>query len=301
MFNEFKVGFQRSPVDFYSDQKKDTFDNQGGRAVQFGFGLTNPTIGNNPNLVNTPSLNVVDSLTRLRGRHTFTFGGSFTRITNSTEAWNIVPTVPLGFTEANDPAASLFATTNFPGASTAQLSNARALYALLTGRVSAVNGTSRVDAATGEYVYLGGTEQRLRQHVFGAYVQDQWRMTPGLTLNLGLRWEVALPFQPTTPTYSTTTLADLCGVSGIGSGPEGRECNIFKPGTLGAPTATPQYTLYVDQTRAFKTEWHNLAPAGQRRLAAVDPRRSRAGHHSRRLLGELQPRADRPLHRHLRQ
>ena len=260
MFNEFKVGFQRSPVDFYSDQQKDTFDNQGGRAVQFGFGLTNPTVGNAPNLVNTPSLNVVDSLTRLRGNHSFTFGGSFTRITNSTESWNIVPTVTLGFTEANDPAASLFATTNFPGASTAQLTNARALYALLTGRVSGVNGTSRVDATTGQYVYLGGTQQRLRQHVFGAYVQDQWRMTPGLTLNLGLRWEVALPFQPTTPTYSATTLADLCGVSGIGSGPEGRECNIFKPGLLGAPTATPQYTLYVDQTRAFKTEWHNLAP-----------------------------------------
>jgi len=260
LVNEFKAGFQWSPVDFYSDQKKDTFDNQGGRALTLGFGLTSPTVGNSPNLVNTPSVNVVNSLTWLRGKHSFTFGGSFTSISNQTKSWNIVPTVTLGFTEASDPAASIFSTANFAGASTAQLTNARALYALLTGRVSGVNGTSRLDASTGEYVYLGGTEQKLRQQVFGAYAQDQWRLTSGLTLNVGLRWEVALPFQPTTPTYSTSTMADLCGVSGIGSGPEGRECNIFKPGTLGAPNLKPQYTLYDGQTRAFKTEWNNVAP-----------------------------------------
>ncbi len=259
--NEFKAGFQSSPVDFYSDLSKNTFDNQGGRQLTLGFGLTSVTQGNSPNLVNTPSINVVDSLTWLRGKHTFTFGGAFTRITNQTKAWNIVPTVTLGFTEANDPAASIFSTTNFPGASTTVLTNARALYALLTGRVSGVNGTSRLDGGTGNYVYLGALEQKLRQDVFGAYAQDQWRLTQGLTLNLGLRWEVALPFQPTTPTYSTSTLADLCGVSGVGSGPGGRQCNIFKPSTLGAPAATPQYTMYEDSTRAYKTEWNNVAPS----------------------------------------
>jgi len=34
-------------------------------------------------------------------------------------------------------------------------------------------------------------EQGLRQTIFGVYVQDDWRFRPSLTLNLGLRWEMA--------------------------------------------------------------------------------------------------------------
>jgi hypothetical protein len=33
----------------------------------------------------------------------------------------------------------------------------------------------------------------LRQQVYSAYVQDDWRVTPKLTLNLGIRWEFATP------------------------------------------------------------------------------------------------------------
>ena len=78
----------------------------------------------------------------------------------------------------------MFTTTNFPGASTAQLNDARALYALLTGRVNAINATSRLNATTGEYEYLGTLEQRFSQKEFGAYAQDSWRVTPSADAEL---------------------------------------------------------------------------------------------------------------------
>src|SRR5258708_9487728 len=44
----------------------------------------------------------------------------------------------------------------------------------------------------------------LRQTLFGAYLQDDWRVKPNLTLNLGLRYEMA-----TVPTEINGKLANL--------------------------------------------------------------------------------------------
>ena len=48
----------------------------------------------------------------------------------------------------------MFKTTNFPSASTTNLADARALYAVLTGRVSPINADARLNENTGKYVYL---------------------------------------------------------------------------------------------------------------------------------------------------
>ena len=59
----------------------------------------------------------------------------------------------------------------------------------------------------------------LRQHVHSLYVQDDWRVTPKLTVNVGLRWEFATPqwerdnlwsnFDPTTNTLVRATNGSL--------------------------------------------------------------------------------------------
>ena len=162
-------------MDFYSELPKDTFDNQGGRAITLGFGLTSPTIGNAPNLRNTPSINVEEPLTWLHGKHSLSFGGVVHAHHQSDRV--VEPRADgerSASREANDPAAGdLFNRRTSRARRRPTSTNARALYALLTGRVSAINATSRLNAATGEYVYLGILEQRLRQNEFGAYVQDR--------------------------------------------------------------------------------------------------------------------------------
>jgi len=40
----------------------------------------------------------------------------------------------------------------------------------------------------------GSGQAYLRQNVYGGYIQDDWRMAPRLTLNLGIRYEYAAPY-----------------------------------------------------------------------------------------------------------
>jgi Carboxypeptidase regulatory-like domain/TonB dependent receptor/TonB-dependent Receptor Plug Domain len=57
--------------------------------------------------------------------------------------------------------------------------------------------------------------QGLRQTIFGLYVQDDWRLRPNLTLNLGLRWEMATAIQDfrggIVNLVNLTDPAPLCG------------------------------------------------------------------------------------------
>ena len=51
----------------------------------------------------------------------------------------------------------MFTHANFPGASTANLTDARRLYALLTGRVTAINGTARLNEDDRPRTYTSAT------------------------------------------------------------------------------------------------------------------------------------------------
>jgi hypothetical protein len=46
-------------------------------------------------------------------------------------------------------------------------------------------------------IAFGNRDSRLRGTAYDAYVNDDWRLTPGLTLNLGVRWEYEAPFTET--------------------------------------------------------------------------------------------------------
>jgi hypothetical protein len=98
------------------------------------------------------------SVTTIRGAHTVKYGAEFRRSTN-TDRWSGTGGGVFGFnqTATGDPLASL-----------------------LTGW--ALSG-SRAEALL----------LRTRANAFGAFVQTDWKVTPKLTLNLGLRWDLDTP------------------------------------------------------------------------------------------------------------
>lgn len=261
LVNELRGGIKWGPSYFGKPEwiGLESFANQNGRALVLGNvgganALTNAHTTFSPSARSAWSWNVDDTVNWQWKSHSLSFGGSFFSghvwVTNQT----MVPQITFGV-DSSDPANAMFTTANFPGASSAQLTAARNLYALLTGRVTAITADARLDEKTNQYALLGPRTQRLKQDEWGFFVQDVWRVTPQVSVNAGLRWDLQLPIEPTNDIMSTSTFADLCGVSGIG--PDGR-CNLFKPGTLTG--VKPTFVQYNAGRPGYNTDWNNFAP-----------------------------------------
>jgi len=175
----------------------------GGFPTQIVTGYNNPTFGRqatNPQFQNPTSFNPKFNYSLIRGAHSLKAGYEFLAI--RTEVLDINPlygsdtyaggfskptAAECGCTPGNDPTSYALADFYFGLPSTIALGS---------------NLTTN-----------------LRQHVTSLYVQDDWRVTPKLTLNLGLRWEFATPiwerdnywsnFDPSTNTLVRATNGSL--------------------------------------------------------------------------------------------
>jgi hypothetical protein len=206
----------------------------------------------------SPANSVENSLTWTQGRHNINVGGAVLRVTTWDASQQVVPTINLGFNSANDPANSMFNTTNFVGASFGQLNNARAVYAILTGRVLSVNGQAALDPATNTYVAFGPRRAEGRMDVYSLYGQDSWRMAPTVTLRAGLRWDLQRPFVSGNDTMSTVAFASVCGMSGPGNGSTFDKCAFASRRDVGV---TPEFLQLSRDTLGYDTDWNNVAPS----------------------------------------
>lgn len=257
LVNEARAGLSGGPSRFNpaasaADYSSSGVANLNGFALNLNdaLGITNPYVVTAPTRRNPLFREFGDTLTWSRGAHTIVFGGKIFDTQLTYNAQTLVPTILFG-TDTNDPANAMFNTTNFPNASTADLNGARALYAVLTGRVTAINGNARLVEESGKYEYLGNAFERSHQKEFGFFAQDSWRVRQNLTVNYGLRWEIQRPFTVDNSSYTTAIPSDLWGVSGPG--------NLFKPGTLaGRPT---EFIQMKKGTGAYNTDYTNFAPS----------------------------------------
>jgi Carboxypeptidase regulatory-like domain len=215
--------------------------------------ITTPYSRNSYSNRNTPTYDFTNNVTWIAGNHSIGFGGQVKLIrAESSSIGRIVPTVSFGLnsTGADAAAFNMFSATTLPGATSGQLTEARALYATLIGRVSAFASTAYL-TADGTYKENALLSRLSKQYTYGLFIQDSWRVSPGFTVNYGIRWQPQTAFTVLSGNYSKlSSFADLYGVSGEG--------NIFKPGTLTGKVPTAVAVPIGE--KAYKDDWNNLAP-----------------------------------------
>jgi Carboxypeptidase regulatory-like domain/TonB dependent receptor/TonB-dependent Receptor Plug Domain len=269
MVNEATAAYAWAPVSFFPEETAGMFT--GSVANTNGFAFQMPSVDSNITLQGAPSsnggntnpspqsrnattLDITDNLTWLKGAHSLTIGGQVSSyhvwLKNSTA----VPT--LSFAVAtNDPATALFSAANFPGASASQLTAAQTLFAFLTGRVGTIGADARLDSS-GQYVYEGVGKQEGSLQETAAFIQDQWRVRPNLTINGGVRYDLQFPFKAANSIYTFGDLTNICGVSGAANS---SSCNLFQPGNM--PGQKPVFQQYKAGVGSFNTDYNNFGPS----------------------------------------
>jgi len=226
--SELRFGITGGTVIFNNGVAPDDFAQWNGYAPTFNF-VSNPQRTNGQTRRNTPLKQGNANFNWSRSAHLLNFGMSFTQVNtwnSSVNGTQFVPTVAFALATgdpANTGATNIFTAANFPGSNATNLSDAGALYALLTGRVSSIGRSVILDDQTRQYGQFQPVVRNQEREI-GIYAQDSWRLRPGLTVNYGIRWDKQNPPINLNGIYTRPGFEGVWGASGVG--------HLFAPGVL---------------------------------------------------------------------
>jgi hypothetical protein len=156
---------------------------------------------------------VGETLLWVHGVHEFSFGGDFSR----REANTLSQNNPRGSFAFNSTATAQNGAANAAGSGldfasfllgtpgTMSINVANSLSGAEAAQLSSVTGSAPANLLALQNTPSGG-DRYLRTNVYDLYVNDQWRLTPRISLSLGLRWDYQAP---TTELYNRLATIDL--------------------------------------------------------------------------------------------
>ena len=255
--NEARFGLVGGNTLFFAAVNSGQFADQGGFNLGIGqAGITSATVTTGPQRRNSPVKQFTDTLNWVKGNHSFSFGANVTRINFWQQLTTVVPSAAFVPSSTLDPAGfNAFS----PLSSAGVQGGAANLYAVLAGRLSAINANARLNEDTLKYSFLGSLISRAQSTEWGTFAQDSWRIRPNVTLTLGLRFERAIPIHALNDTYAQVSYADLFGESGLNNyTPACANANC----TAGsAPGPHSVFTLFSKGTKAYNQEFGTFLPS----------------------------------------
>lgn len=138
---------------------------------------------------NSPVNDFTDNLTKIHGKHTFKMGATFRHVLQNNENYaGIYPNVNLARVNGNIAPAGLGPQVGQSGVTSAVRQQFESLYNDVLGRAGQISTTFYSNLE--QFQEAGQPRRRnFNYREFGTFFQDDWKILPNLTLNIGLRWE----------------------------------------------------------------------------------------------------------------
>jgi hypothetical protein len=181
MVNEFRMGYLQPKTDL----------NRAARStgpMLLANSWTDPLNSSFPYSYNSKVFEAADTLSHSRGKHIFKSGLDFQRISQgSVDYYGAYPNVTFGLDNGNAVPSNIGPSEQLKISTEDRLTFEK-LYNDLLGRIESVSQTFYYSAKS---AYPAGTPKKrnFAYNSFAAFIQDDWRITPNLTFNFGLRYE----------------------------------------------------------------------------------------------------------------
>ena len=175
---------------------------------------------------NTDAYTMLDNMQWVHGKHSLTFGGQIEWMSYN-YLYAIGGTTPI--------------TLNFGVTETSQVSGSSASTVSATGMPYASFLLGAVDSGSYTEYASNAQETGARYHPFAFYVNDDWKLTPRLTVNAGLRWDSMPPMREVQDRFSfldPTATNPITGTPGT--------LEFAGSGTDSCGCTTPMKTYYKD-------------------------------------------------------